>query len=80
MSLMITEVYDALRSANVPEDAAKKAAAAVATYEPQLADIRSDLRLLKWMVGTNAALSVVVLGALGGIYALLFNIASRLPR
>jgi hypothetical protein len=80
MTLMITEVYDALRSANVPEDAAKKAAAAVATYEPQLADTRSDLRLLKWMVGTNVVLTLAMLGAIAGIYTMLFDIAARLPR
>lgn len=55
MSLIVAEVYDALRAVNVPEDKARKAAEALAGYEPQLADIRSDLRLLKWMVATTLA-------------------------
>lgn len=55
MSLIVAEVYDALRAINVPEEKARKAAEALAGYEPQLADIRSDLRLLKWMVGATFA-------------------------
>jgi hypothetical protein len=80
MSVRVTEVYEAMRAANVPDETAKKAAEAVATYEPQLADTRSDLRLLTWMVGTNVVFAVALLGAIGGIYAMLFNIAARLPR
>lgn len=63
MSLMVTEVYDAFRAANVPEDQARKAAAAMAGYEPQLADIRSELRLHRWMLAT----------ILGGIMALVLK-------
>lgn len=77
MSLMVTEVYEAMRAANVPDETAKKAAEAVATYEPQLADTRSDLHLLKWMVGT---FGVVLVGLVAGIYVVLFNVAARLPR
>ncbi len=61
MSLIVTEVYDALRAINVPEEKARKAAEALAGYEPQLAALRSDLRLLTWMVGTNVLLTVAVL-------------------
>jgi hypothetical protein len=55
VSLILVEVYDALRAVNVPEEAARKAAEALAGYEQPLAEIRSDLRLLKWMVATTFA-------------------------
>jgi hypothetical protein len=55
MALMLSRLYDALRSANVPEDEARAAAEEVATYE----QVKNDTYLLKWMVGVLIA---VVLG------------------
>jgi hypothetical protein len=52
MALMLGKLYDALRSANVPEDKAREAAEEVATYE----QVRSDARLLKWTMGVMFAL------------------------
>jgi hypothetical protein len=43
MSTMISEVYDALVSAGAPEEKARKAAEAIATYDRHSADI--DRRL-----------------------------------
>lgn len=63
MSLMISEVYAAFRTANVPEEQARKAAEAVATYEPQLMAIRTDLTVLKWITGAT----------FGGVLALLLK-------
>jgi len=58
MSTMISELYDALKSAGAPEDQARKAAEVVADYNNQFARLESrmtriegDLSLLKWMVG-----------------------------
>jgi len=59
MALMIAEVYDAFRAANVPEDQARKAAEALAAYQQPM--LKSDLRLVKWMVGFNLAVSVATL-------------------
>ena len=59
MSVMITEVYDAFRAANVPDEYARKAAEAMATYQQPA--LKSDVRLLKWMVGFNLAVSVATL-------------------
>jgi len=59
MALMIAEVYDAFRAANVPEDQARKAAEALAAY--QQPTLKSDVRLVKWMVGFNLAVSVATL-------------------
>lgn len=48
---MVVEIYDALRSVNVDEERARKAAKAMASLHPELESIRSDLRVLKWQVG-----------------------------
>jgi hypothetical protein len=61
MALMLGSLYDALLSANVPEEKAKKAAEEAAAYENRLARIEGDLSVVKWMVGFNIALVVGVL-------------------
>lgn len=61
MPLMLEKLYDALRSANVPDDKARAAATEGAQYENRASKIESDLSLLKWMVGTNVAITLVVL-------------------
>ena len=71
MSLMQTEVYDALVAAHVPEGTARKAAEA-------LGDVVSDVRVLKWMVGTNVALTLALLAATGGIYLRLLDLVAKL--
>jgi len=62
---MIAEVYDALLAAGSPEDKARKAAEAIASYEnrfvaieQRLTKIDGDLNLLKWMVGFDLAATV----------------------
>jgi hypothetical protein len=55
MALMLGKLYDALRLAGVPDDKAREAAEEVATYEKDLAEIKPDLRLLKWLTGTTLA-------------------------
>jgi hypothetical protein len=66
MALMLGRLHDALREAGASNDAAREAAEEVASYESQLAAIRSELRLIKWMVGATIALSLVVLALLLG--------------
>jgi hypothetical protein len=61
MSTMISEVYDALKSAGAPEEQARKAAEVVAGYEYRFARIDDDLTLLKWMVGFNLAAGVGII-------------------
>lgn len=60
MAVMVSEVYDALREIGVSEEKARAAAEAMATLEPQLTSIRSDLRVLKWQVGALFALFAFV--------------------
>jgi hypothetical protein len=82
MARMIAEVYDALKSAGADEDKARATATAVAESDRDIADlrlemsgvrsemaeIRGDVRLLKWMVGFTMAL---VLGVLGSVLRML---------
>lgn len=58
---MLAEVYDAFLAAAVPEATARKAAEAVAVYEQRLAAIERELAIVRWMVGTNLALTLAVL-------------------
>jgi len=59
---MMSNLYEALRQARVPDELARKAAEEVAGYESQIASIRSELQLVKWMVGVNVGLTLIVLG------------------
>lgn len=52
MATMISEVYDALIAAGVPED---KAAETLADYESRFSRTEADLLLLKWMTGAILA-------------------------
>ncbi len=61
MATMISELYDALKSAGAPEDQARKTAEVVAGYENRFSRIEGDLTQLKWMVGFNLAISVGVI-------------------
>jgi hypothetical protein len=65
MSTMIFEVYDALKEAGASEEKAKMAAEAVAAYDTRFASIDKELAVLKWMVSTNIALSIILVGLLG---------------
>jgi hypothetical protein len=79
MALMLGQLYEALRSGNVPDDKARAAAEKVANYEGELTrlptklgEVRSDVRLLKWMLGFLIALVL-------GVFALQWQILLRLP-
>lgn len=62
MTTMVTELYDALRSARAPEDKARAAVEAVASYDREFADIRADLRVLKWaQAATFAGVVAIIL-------------------
>lgn len=60
MALQLGALRDALIDAGAGEAKANKAAEEVAAYERDLAGIRSDLRLLTWMVGALSAVAAVV--------------------
>jgi hypothetical protein len=64
MALMMGALYDALKSANVDDEKARKAAEEVAGFETRIAAIDSRLAVLQWMLGSNIALTLIVLGKL----------------
>lgn len=64
MPLRLGALHDALLDAGANPGPSKRAAEEVADYERQMADLRSDLRLLKWMVGA----------VLGGVVAILIRV------
>lgn len=73
MPLRLGALHDALLDPGNAEKA-QRAAEELANYEGQLADVRSDLRLLKsMMVGA-------VLGTVLGIVMMILGLYSRLPR
>ena len=61
MTTMIAEVHDAFKSAGAEEDKALAAATAIADYQRDIADLRGDVKLIKWIVGFNLAFSVTAL-------------------
>lgn len=61
MALMVGSLYDALKAAGVDDDKARKASEDVAAYDNRVGRVETDLMLLKWMVGTNIAMTVAVL-------------------
>jgi hypothetical protein len=78
MSTMISEVYDAFVAAGAPEEKARKAAEAVASYDQRfvgiekelmslradVTSIRMELSLHRWMFGVVIALQVAILARL----------------
>jgi len=62
MAMMLGALYRALLDGKVPEEQARKAAEEVAGYDSRLSSVERDLTVLKWMVGTNVALTLFVLG------------------
>ena len=51
MALMMGNLYTALRESGAADETARKAAEEVADYSKQLSDIRTDLALVKGLLG-----------------------------
>lgn len=67
MSLRMGALHDALLHPG-DADMARKAAEEVADYHERIGRIERDLTVLKWMVGTNVALTLIVLGGMAGLF------------
>lgn len=65
MTTMQSEVYEAFRSIDVPKDKAVKAAAALSKRDDDVGTLKSDMSLMKWMLGFVLAFQI-------GIFAKLF--------
>ena len=60
MTTMQSEVYEALRSIDVPGDKAVKAAAALSKRDDDVGALKSDMNLMKWMLGFVLAFQIVI--------------------
>jgi hypothetical protein len=70
MAGMMGNLYDALKSAGADDEKARKAAEEIAAYDNRFAKVESDVAILKWMVGFNIGLTLLVAGLvlrLGGL-------------
>ncbi len=65
MTTMQSEVYEAFQSIDVPEDKAVKAAAALSKRDDDVGTLKSDMNLMKWMLGFVLAFQI-------GIFVKLF--------
>ena len=70
MTTITKELYDALREAGASEEKADAAARAISEnqdesrlrdMERDVAETKGDIKLLKWMIGFNVALTTAVL-------------------
>ena len=65
MTTMISEVYSAFRTAGVPEEEARKAAEALSAEnlatKNDIADVKQELTVVKWMLGIVIAAQVLPL-------------------
>ncbi len=73
MSTIFVELYEALKSAGVPDEQAKDAAKVVEDVreaerlqriELDVSDLKGDMKLFRWMLGFLLALGIANLGLL----------------
>ena len=55
MALMMGSLYQALRESGASDEVSRKAAEEVADYQKRLSEIRSDLSLVKGLLGVAVA-------------------------
>ena len=65
MSNMQSEVFEAFRAIDIPEEKALKAATALSKRDDDVATLKADTALLKWMMGFVLAFQI-------GIFVKLF--------
>jgi hypothetical protein len=64
MAMMMGNLYSALKQAGADDENAKKAAEEVATYDARMNGVETRLSVLTWMVATNVALTLAIVGKL----------------
>jgi hypothetical protein len=60
MSVMQSEVFEAFRAIDIPEDKAIKAATALSKRDDDVSSLKSELLLMKWMLGVVLAFQVAI--------------------
>jgi len=68
MTTMQASVFKALRSIGIQEDVASDAAESLAKRDADVIDLKSDMRLLKWMLGFVLAFQPLVVSSLFGLW------------
>lgn len=58
MPTMQSEVYEAFRSIDVPEEKAVKAASALSHRDNDVTALKADMSVMKWMIGFVLALQL----------------------
>lgn len=58
MSNMQSEVFEAFRSMEIPEDKALKAATALSKRDADVAGLKTDTAVIKWMMGFMLAFQI----------------------
>ncbi|MFZ3325677.1 MAG: integrase [Methylocella sp.] len=61
---MQTEVFEAFRAIDIPEDKALKAAAVLSKRDDGVASLKTDTSILKWMMGFVLAFLVAIFAKL----------------
>jgi hypothetical protein len=64
MSSMQAEVFEAFRSIDIPEDKALKAATALGQRDQDVASLKADMSIMKWMMGFVLAFQVAIFAKL----------------
>ena len=60
MSTMQAEVFEAFRSIDIPEDKALKAATALGQRDSDVVSLKTDMSVMKWMMGFVLAFQVAI--------------------
>jgi hypothetical protein len=60
MANMQAEVFEAFRGIAIPEDTAQKAATALSKRDDDVSTIKSDVLLMKWMLGFVLAFQIAI--------------------
>ena len=64
MSTIQAEVFEAFRAIDIPEDKAMKAAQALSRRDEDVSSLKSDMQLMKWMLGFVLAFQVAIFAKL----------------
>jgi hypothetical protein len=73
--LMLTDLYDTLRAANIPEDKARAAASSVADFDSRSGRIETKLTVMMSLLGVMLA---VMLGGFYAVWAQLVVMSAKL--
>jgi hypothetical protein len=80
MTLMVSELYDALKEAGVSEETARRAAEALADHEGRSAAVETRLTVLALMIGVSVVLMLLLLVGAFALWSRLGEIGGQIAR